>query len=119
MRYERLNPMLETNDLKSTIEFYENVLKFQCVKRIGDHWARLSKDSVSIMFCSRFQPVNIPDPVLTGGLYLYVSNIDSIWDDLSGKTTISYPIETFDYGMREFGIYDCNGYLLQFGQEVK
>jgi len=31
---------------------------------------------------------------------------------------ICYPIETFEYGMREFAIYDNNGYLLQFGEAV-
>ena len=28
------------------------------------------------------------------------------------------PIEDFDYGMREFAVFDNNGYLLQFGQEI-
>ena len=27
-------------------------------------------------------------------------------------------IETFEWGMREFAIYDNNGYVLQFGQET-
>lgn len=29
-----------------------------------------------------------------------------------------YPIENFNYGMREFVIYDNNGYVLQFGEAV-
>jgi len=28
---------------------------------------------------------------------------------------VVYPIESFDYGMREFAIRDNNGYILQFG----
>lgn len=32
---------------------------------------------------------------------------------------ICYPFEDFAYGMREFGIYDNYGYLLQLGQELK
>lgn len=31
---------------------------------------------------------------------------------------LHYPVEDFGYGMREFAIYDNNGYLLQFGQEI-
>lgn len=31
---------------------------------------------------------------------------------------VCYPIEDFHYGMREFAIFDNNGYLLQFGQPV-
>jgi hypothetical protein len=38
--------------------------------------------------------------------------------ELKDKTKVCYPIETFGYGMREFAIFDNNGYLLQFGQPV-
>ena len=31
---------------------------------------------------------------------------------------VVYPIEDFDYGMREFAIRDNSGYLLQFGQPI-
>jgi uncharacterized glyoxalase superfamily protein PhnB len=44
--------------------------------------------------------------------------VDAIWENIKESANICYPIETFDYGMREFGIYDNNGYLLQFGQEI-
>ena len=27
--------------------------------------------------------------------------------------------EDFEHGMREFAIYDNNGYMLQFGQEIE
>ena len=43
---------------------------------------------------------------------------EQIWERLKDKTNVCYPIETFEYGMREFAIYDNNGYLLQFGQEI-
>ncbi len=39
--------------------------------------------------------------------------------DLKGKSKICYSIENFEYGMREFAIYDNNDYVLQFGQEIK
>ena len=35
------------------------------------------------------------------------------------KANIRYGIEDFEYGMREFAIFDSNGYPLQFGQEIK
>jgi len=37
---------------------------------------------------------------------------------LKDKVRVCYPLENFEYGMREFAIYDNNGYLLQFGQET-
>jgi uncharacterized glyoxalase superfamily protein PhnB len=38
---------------------------------------------------------------------------------LKDSTTVVYPLEDFDYGMREFAIRDNNGYVLQFGQEIQ
>ena len=39
-------------------------------------------------------------------------------EDLKTKAKICYEIETFDWDMREFAVYDNNGYILQFGQPV-
>ena len=55
---------------------------------------------------------------MTGSLYLRTDNVDAWWQELKDKTELVYPIENFDYGMREFAIKDCNGYMLQFGQPV-
>ena len=37
---------------------------------------------------------------------------------MKDHTEIVYPLEDFDYGMREFAIRDSNGYCLQFGKEI-
>jgi uncharacterized glyoxalase superfamily protein PhnB len=47
-----------------------------------------------------------------------VDDADEVWNQLKDKAKVSYPIEDFDYGMREFAIYDNNGYLLQFGHSI-
>ena len=54
----------------------------------------------------------------TGSLHLKTDDVDSLWARLKDRVRICYPIETFDYGMREFAIYDNNGYVLQFGQPL-
>jgi uncharacterized glyoxalase superfamily protein PhnB len=56
--------------------------------------------------------------LLTGSLYFYPDDVDAMWAQLKNSVTVEYPLQTFDYGMREFAIRDCNGYLLQFGQEA-
>jgi len=38
---------------------------------------------------------------------------------LKTKANVSYEIETFDYGMGEFGIFDIEVYLPQFGQDIR
>jgi len=36
---------------------------------------------------------------------------------LKGKARVCSGIEKFESGMREFAVYDNNGYLPQFGQQ--
>ena len=42
-----------------------------------------------------------------------------MWTALKDKARLCYDIETFPWGMREFAVYDNNGYMLQFGEEVE
>ncbi len=37
----------------------------------------------------------------------------------STPNTGQYPIENFEYQMREFAIRDVHGYIIQFGQEIE
>jgi uncharacterized glyoxalase superfamily protein PhnB len=57
-------------------------------------------------------------PLFTGSLYFRTDDVDGLWQRLKDKARICYPIDNFEYGMREFAIYDNNGYLLQFGQPL-
>lgn len=54
----------------------------------------------------------------SGSFYFNVDDVEGLWNDLNTITKICYPIETFEWGMREFAVYDNNGYILQFGQPV-
>jgi uncharacterized glyoxalase superfamily protein PhnB len=55
-------------------------------------------------------------PSFTGSLYIRVDHVDEVWKSIKDGAQVCYPIESFSYGMREFAIYDNNGYVLQFGQ---
>jgi len=41
-----------------------------------------------------------------------------LWNSLKDVVKVCYPMEDFFYGMREFAIYDNNGYMLQFGSPL-
>ena len=123
MKLRGLIPMLETNDLKASIKFYSETLGFTCdgvfPSEENFSWASLSKDDVIIMLTARSPHSNEEKAVMTGSLYMYPDDVDEAWYQLKDKAEVSYEIENFDYGMREFGILDPNGYLLQFGQDIK
>ena len=116
---QSLTPMLEVQNMNQAISFYEEKLGFKCVGKQEYTWARLEKDQVSIMLTERYSQKEHLYPVMTGSIYLYTDEIDLLWDKLKESVNIAYPIENFDYGMREFAFYDPNGYLIQLGQAVE
>jgi len=114
-----LAPMLCTEDLKATVDFYTRVLGFRCEsldRELG--WASIWRDQVNIMFSSPNAHEPWQGPSFTGSLYLYTDDVDKQWGQIQDSVEICYPLQSFDYGMREFGFYDNNRYLLKFGQSI-
>ncbi|UOK43609.1 MULTISPECIES: bleomycin resistance protein [Flavobacterium] len=118
-KFQPIRPMLWTTELKETIAFYVNILGFTCGEYNEDWgWASLYKDDAEIMLAKPNEHTPFEKPVFTGSFYINVDNVEEIWEKLKDKCNLCYEIETFEWGMREFAVYDNNGYLLQFGQEV-
>lgn len=119
MDLQQLIPMLRTPDVEGSVAFYTGVLGFECLARSEDGtWASVGRGPVTLMLSGLNQHEGDQRPVFTGSLYFRTGDVNALWERLKGKARISYPIESFDYGMREFGLHDNNGYLLQFGQEL-
>ena len=120
MKLTALRPIIWTNRFEETIEFYTDILGFKVTERNDVWgWASLHKDSVSIMLAKPNEHTIFNQPIFTGSFYFTTDNVDGLWTELKNKVKISYEIETFEWEMREFAIYDNNGYILQFGQNVE
>lgn len=118
-QFTALRPILWTENLDETIAFYMNILGFTLMDRNEDwQWASLRKDEVLIMLSQRNQHENPASIGFSGSFYFNVNDVDDLWEDLKTKAKVCYEIETFEWGMREFAVYDNNGYRLQFGQAV-
>lgn len=120
MKYQALRPMLWTDQLADTIKFYEQILGF-VVQEQNDvwGWASLSKDGVELMLAKPNEHTPFSKPVFTGSFYITTDDVDKLWLELKNRAEIVYAIENFEWGMREFAIYDNNGYILQFGQMLE
>jgi uncharacterized glyoxalase superfamily protein PhnB len=119
MKFEELRPILRTEKLDETIDFYTKMLDFICDERNDDWgWASLHRDAVVIMLAKPNAHEGFAKPAFTGSLYISINDVDAFWEKLKDKANICYPIENFEWGMREFAIYDNNGYILQFGQDI-
>ena len=119
MTLKTLRPMLWTADVRATVDFYVEQLGFTCGEyREEWGWAAVHRDGVEIMVSRPPEHVPFERPAFTGSFYLVTDRVDALWAELEGKARVCYPLEEFFYGMREFAIYDNNGYLLQFGQPL-
>jgi len=110
--------MLTVPDVESAVAFFRDMLGFVCANQI-DGWASMNRDGIEIMFALPNPHIPFDKPQLSGSLYFRCDDVDALWQTVQGKVEVVYPIENFDYGMREFTIRDGNGYLLQFGQEIR
>jgi uncharacterized glyoxalase superfamily protein PhnB len=61
-------------------------------------------------------------PKFTGQLYISLDTadeVDALWAKVKDHAEVLYAVDDFDYGSREFGIRDDNGYHLAFGARSK
>ena len=111
--------MLRTPDLGRAIAFYVERLGFALQRRSDeDGWASLQRDGIALMLATPNAHAGDAPPAFTGSLYFRLDDadaVDRLWASLQGQVRACYPPDTFRYGMREFGIFDDSGYLLQFG----
>ena len=120
MKLTFLRPMIWTSQMKESIDFYTNILKFT----LGEYneewgWASLHRDEVGIMLAKPNEHTPFEKPAYTGSFYINTDEVDYWWNELKDKVNLCYGIENFEYKMREFAFYDNNGYLIQYGTEIK
>ena len=115
MQFSALVPMLQTNDMAGTKEWYRSVLGFAVAAESGGHWCRLHRDRVSIMFMSND---HLGSPHATATQYFTVDDVMALWASIKATCAAEWGPELMPYGMLEFAIRDPNGYLLSFGQPI-
>ena len=120
MKFNTLTPILWTSDLTATIEFYTAKLGFILEEYNSDWgWCNLKKDDIFLMFSNPPQHALFEKAIATGTFYFNVDKVDEIWQEIHEQVEVYYPLENFDYGMKEFAIKDNNGYILQFGSPIE
>jgi catechol 2,3-dioxygenase-like lactoylglutathione lyase family enzyme len=120
VRLAAVVPMLSTSAIDETVAFYVAVLDFAGAGRSDDGgWVCLRRDGVEVILARPNAHVPFDRPTFTGSLYFRTDDVEALWARVKAVARVCYPLETFAYGVREFAIYDNNGYLLQFGQPAR
>ena len=137
MEYKKLTPNLMVNDVNKTVGFYKDVLGFEFVMAVpkGSQevlmeipkdkqliYALMKRGKVELMFqqkSSFYEDVPALKGVEVGGsltLYIEVDNIKELFAVLNERVEVVKELHVTFYGMQEFYIKDCNGYILCFSE---
>lgn len=119
MKLTQLIPMLWVSDIERSIQFYVETLGFTRSNYNPDAgWGIIRRDSVAIMLAVPNAHSSFNGAQFTGSLYINTDDVDEMWNSVKDSVKVEYPLQNFEYGMREFAIRDSNGYMIQFAQRV-
>jgi uncharacterized glyoxalase superfamily protein PhnB len=117
-KFWKLSPHLPVKDVRETVKWYVENLGF------GEEWyyndpvtdGGCRRDEMRVLFGVSSSTFRTPEDL---SLILFVDNVDEVYLEIQqrGLPVIS-PLKTYDYGIREFSIRDCNGYILRFSESV-
>ncbi|MDD5504587.1 MAG: VOC family protein [Candidatus Omnitrophica bacterium] len=141
VKFKKITPDLMVNDVAKAVKFYVDKLGFKLDMLVPEHektivtsiiegkkyaYAMVSRNEVFVMFM-RKDEYEIDIPALKGAaigasaaFYCDVDNVKTLRDSFKEKgVSIIKDISITWYGMKEFYIRDCNGYILGFAEQAK
>ena len=126
------------NGVRESVEFYTDILGFSLNMVVPEDsktienelkdgkkyvYAMVSRDDVYIMLMNK-DAFGEDLPMLKGTIigasvsfYLDVDNINEVYKSIKDKVEIIIDLHNTWYGVQEFYIKDCNGYILGFAEE--
>jgi len=110
-----LTVLLHCSDLEATRDFYTATLGFTCKDTAGGT-ITVEKEGARLLFTE--QDLWRSAPSCTGTLYIAAQDVDTFYDSVRHAVPVAWELQDMPYGSREFGIRDCNGYLIAFQQQV-
>jgi hypothetical protein len=122
MKRSPVTPSLLVTDVAQTVRYYTEMPGFTQTGSDKDEsgleiWAEVTLDEARIWFFSGAAEGR-PQPVFTGLIYVFVEDVDAMAAAMGGKVTPLWGPVTQEYGLRELGIVDCNGYMIVFAKDV-
>ena len=115
---ESFTVLLNVEDVSAAIAFYGELFGFEVIQKFEENnsirWASLSKDQTQLMLNEHGERSNdrrrLSDSHLDVVLYIGVTDLDEVWRRVDQKGFSPSQIEIEDYGLRQFGFRDLDGY---------
>lgn len=108
--------ILKTADLAGTIAWYRRIgfeIRETFPETAEPTWCEVARDGVVLQFLSGETPWSGP-PTFTGTLYFYPESVEALFEQIKDHTPPAWGPEVREWGARELGLQDPNGYYLTF-----
>jgi len=110
-----LKLLLKCGNIKETKAFYSELLEFD-VSESDEGTCTVEKEGGTIIFTE--EDLWSGYPKCTGTIYFFLQDVDAYYELVKESVIMRWPIEDMPYGIREFGIKDCNEYTLAFAKQI-
>lgn len=111
-----LRVLLRCHDLDATRHYYQALPGFE-VRDTAEATLTVSQHGGGVLVFTAADRWGSA-PGFSGTLYFSVPDVAAYFEQLKGRVTVAWPLQSMPYGSREFGIRDCNGYHLAFLQQI-
>jgi catechol 2,3-dioxygenase-like lactoylglutathione lyase family enzyme len=114
--FQRLQVALGVRQVDRSVAFYRRHLGFEVLSRMGDDFALLGRDSVTVALVL----ASTPAVASFAGCYLYVSDVEALHGECErNNVTITSALTTHPWGTRDFVIRDPDGHQIAIGESDK
>jgi uncharacterized glyoxalase superfamily protein PhnB len=127
-QFKKLTPNLLVANVERSLAFYVDMLGFARGMTVPDAspfvFAAVTSGDVEIFVndaatAVKEYPAFAGKPLgATGTMYIELEGVDALHERIKSSVTITMPLVTQFYGMREFGILDPDGYVITFAERV-
>jgi hypothetical protein len=117
---DRVVAILKADDVSATIEWYSQV-GFQVRGRFPEDdptWCELARDGLILQFLAGETPWHGP-PGFTGTIYVYPDSVSGVYEEIKDRVTPAWGPEVREWGTRELGLKDPNGYFITFTEPAE
>ncbi len=127
--YRSIAPMLLVDEVKRGIRFCREILGARLAavhpEKLPHEWATLKFGEVEIMLWRKdgareeYPGLEIPESPASFIAYVYVDDVDDLYERVKGKAEVLMEPKDQFYGLREFTIRDPYGFVFTFAQELE
>ena len=127
-QFKKLTPNLLVANVARSLAFYVETLGFARGMTVPDAspfvFAAVTSGDVEIFVndaatAVKEYPAFAGKPIgATGTMYIEVEGVDALHERIKSSVTITMPLVTQFYGMREFVILDPDGYVITFAERM-